>query len=92
MAQVLVSFQIGYSDMLVVDSKDAQTLLEIFDRAKTACNKYTDNVAVYLDKKGSASISVKSINTADLMTEEMYEVHQAEKATAEEAALREKAE
>lgn len=80
MAQVLVTVNLGYNDMLIVDSKDAQVMMEIVDRAKTVSHKYTDNIAVYRDGTDAVSLCVKSFNSVNLMTPEMFTEYEAKKA------------
>lgn len=81
MAQVLVEFNIGYSNKLVLENKDAMALMKIMSRATEVRDTYTDNKVVYVDR---SEVSVRSMFNVETMTEDEFSAYKEQKAAAED--------
>ena len=82
MAQVLLQLtNVSYGDRMVVDSKDAQIILDIVSRSKAVKDVYDSGIFVYQDP---VEATIRTANRVELMTEEEYALHkEAKKAFAE---------
>lgn len=83
MAQVLLQLSnVSYGDRMVVDSKDAQTIMEIVSRSKAVKDVYCKGIFVYSDP---VEATVRTINNIEIMTEQEFEEYKAEQKAAETA-------
>jgi hypothetical protein len=78
--QFIVDLNLSYSDELVIDTKDAVTLIDILNRSKRIRNMYRDNIFT-LENPIKPKLSL--LTDEVIMTTEAYEEYQAMKAAAD---------
>ena len=75
MAQVLVKLDLNWSTKLVMDSKDADTLLNIIAKARVVEDRYDG----YLVQGDNADVSLELYNTRkQIISKEKYDAMKAE--------------